>query len=97
MMTMNISSVDYHIRMLSDLATQNKGSLILVYDTGKSEDESHSIGACAVIGSGRKVLNSTIALVKLLAKDAGVEPVEMLELMMKAIASKQEEKEGERT
>lgn len=91
MKTMNISSVDYHIHMLSDLATQNKGSLILVYDTGKSEDESHSIGACAVIGSGRKVLNSTIALVKLFAKDAGIEPVEMLELMTKAIKSKQEE------
>lgn len=92
MKTMNISSVDYHIRMLSDLATQNKGSLILVYDTGKSEDESHSIGACAVIGSGRKVLNSTIALVKLLAKDAGIKPFELLVLMMKAITSEQEEK-----
>ena len=92
MKTMNISSVDYHIRMLSDLATQNKGSLILVYDTGEKEAENRSIGACSVIGTGRSVLNATIALVKLLAKDAGIKPVEMLELMMEAITSKQEEK-----
>lgn len=87
---MNISSADYHIRMLSDLATQNKGSLILVYDTGKSEDESHSIGACAVIGSGRKVLNSTIALIKLLAKDVGIEPVEMLRMISDAVRMRKE-------
>ena len=89
---MNISSADYHIRMLSDLAVQNKKTLILVYDTGEKEAENRSIGACSVIGTGRSALNATIALVKLLAKDAGIKPVEMLVLMMKAITSKQEEK-----
>lgn len=89
---MNISSADYHIRMLGDLAVQNKKTLILVYDTGEKEAENRSIGACSVIGNGGSVLNATIALVKHLAKDAGIKPIEMLLLMMKAIASEQEEK-----
>ena len=44
METMNISSHDYHIRMLNDLACQNNGALILLYDGGLTANVAEKCG-----------------------------------------------------
>lgn len=92
MMTMNISSVDYHIRMLSDLATQNGGALILLYDSGKKLDDTHADGSISIVGKPLRVLSLATNIVREVSKKTGLD----IDIMLEAMGQVIKEREGER-
>ena len=53
---MNISNIEYHSKMMADLAKQNGGAFIMMYYDTKV-DEKHSIGISTIVGERSKVLS----------------------------------------
>ena len=83
--TMNISSHDYHIRMLNDLACQNNGALILLYDGGEKIDNTHSAGAISIMGKPIRVLSLLTNLTANVAEKCGMDVEDLLDIMKEVV------------
>ena len=88
---MNISNIEYHSKMMADLAKQNGGAFIMMYSDTKV-DEKHSIGISTIVGERSKVLSLVLNMVEKAAEEAGV-PVELLLVDMFARIRKWKEDE----
>lgn len=88
---MNISDYDYHIRMLADLAVQNKGAIVLGYDGGTTKKNYHiTIG-----GKVTMIFALATSLIEDVAENLHVPVEELLEMMSKQLKMKQEENDDE--
>lgn len=87
---MNISSHEYHIRMLSDLAAQRKGGMISAYDTTENPESDHRAGIISVVGKPSTILDLLTRLVGRVAEKLDI-PVEILLPMMQDKLEEREE------
>lgn len=88
MKTMNISSSDYHIRMLQDIAAQNKEPLFLAADRGDHAE-------ITVIGSTTKVLALLTSIVDDFSAETDISVEFLLALVGDTIRKKREREHGE--
>lgn len=89
-MTINISSSDYHIKMLTDLAIQNEGALVLIYDSGKTIDEHHADGSISVVGRSLRIMTLVTNIVVAVAEKNGLTVDEMLRMISDVVRMRKE-------
>jgi hypothetical protein len=91
MKTINMSSSDYHISMLTDLTVQNGGALILLYDSGKKVDDTHADGSISIVGKPLRVLSLATNIVREVSQKTGLDIDTMLEAMGQVIKEREEQ------
>jgi len=91
MKTMNISDSTYHIKMLTDLAIQNEGALVLIYDSGKKLDDTHADGSISIVGKPLRVLSLATNIVRKVSQKTGLDIDTMLEAMGQVIKEREEQ------
>ena len=90
MKTMNISDSTYHIKMLTDLAIQNEGALVLIYDSGKMIDEHHADGSISVVGRSLRIMTLVTNIVVAVAEKNGLTVDEMLRMISDVVRMRKE-------
>lgn len=85
---MNISSIEYHTRMLHDLAEQNGHALLLALDT-VPEDRNNTHGCIQMYGGTAPLLNLITNCIKELAESSGIPPAVMCDMIKEAVAKKE--------
>lgn len=88
---MNISNIEYHSKMMADIAKQNGGAYIMLYSDTKV-DEKHSVGTATMVGEQGKVLPLATNMVELVANEVGI-PAELLLIIMGRQIMKRKEDE----
>lgn len=87
---MNISSIEYHTKMLHDLAEQNGHALLLALDT-VPEDRDDTHGCIQMYGGVTPLFNLMTNIIGELAKSSGISPALMCDWIKDAIAEKEAE------
>lgn len=90
-MTINISSAAYHIKILTDLAVQNEGALVLIYDSGKMIDEHHAGGSISVVGSSLRIMTLVTNMVVAVAEKSGMSVDDLLRMIGDVIRMRKEQ------
>ncbi len=81
---MNISSIEYHTKMLHDLAEQNGHALLLALDT-VPEDRSDTHGCIQMYGGTAPLLNLMTNIIIELAKSSGISPALVCDWIKEAV------------
>ena len=90
----NISSWEYHSRMLADIASQNRGTLISSYYVPKPGEQGKDIqeveGVTTIIGKEKDVINNLTNLTVVIADKIGMPASALVAMMGLALIAEEE-------
>ena len=87
METPNISSLEYHLRMMQDIAKQEHGCLVTTY---------YNMGTCTaakiLVGNTLDISAALLCIIDEICKKQALSPKEYCEILMSMASDKKEEK-----